>query len=209
MTFPCCAVDDPKRPSSTSAEVSGSAAFKSKSDRKTDGSLREVGDPGAYHPYDGITVAHSSRRSFNKSQMTGAGGFGSKVKRAELSSPNDAPGPGTYNAKLPESPEAKQGSSFASQTKRGAYLPKSQTPGAGEYDPAYRQERMQGGDSMFRNKDQRFKKSIELEYAAHVGPGSYASEYNTIGSRSRMSRGKPSGAFASTSLRGGLFMGGP
>lgn len=190
--------------------MSGSAAFKSKSDRKTDGSLREVGDPGAYQPYNGNELANTSRRTFNKSQMTGAGGFGTRTKRAELTKPNDAPGPGTYDAKLPEAPEAKQGSSFASQTKRGAYLPKAQTPGAGEYDPSYRQERMTGGDSMFKNRDERFRKSIELEYAAHVGPGSYsAGDYNSIASRSRASRGKPSGAFASTSLRGGLFMGGP
>ena len=140
---------DPKRQNSTSVEVAGSSAFKSKSDRKTDGSLREVGDPGSYNPYDNMGVAAQSTRSFNKSQSTGSGGFGTKTRRAELSTPNDAPGPGTYDAKLPNSPEAKQGSSFASQTKRGAYLPKQQTPGAGEYDPSMRNlDRVGGGDSV-------------------------------------------------------------
>ena len=156
------------------------SAFKSKSDRKNDVSLKEVGDPGAYNPYDNTTLAAQTSKSFNKSQQTGAGGFGTKVKRAELSVPNDAPGPGTYDAKLPEAPEAKQGSAFASQTKRGAYLPKAQTPGAGEYDPQMAQEKIGGGDSMFKNKDERFKKSMELEYSAHVGPGSYAQGQATI-----------------------------
>ena len=201
---------DPRRPGRTLDDLAGSTAFKSKSDRKNDASLKGNGDPGAYNPYDHMTIGSVSHRSFNKSQQTGAGGFGSKVKRAELSVPNDAPGPGTYDAKTPEAPEAKQGSAFASQTKRGAYLPRAQTPGAGEYDPgSTAQERTKGGDSMFKARDERFKKSIELEYSAHVAPGAYSSEHNTIASRSSKARSRPSGAFASTSLRGDLFMGGP
>jgi len=187
-------------------QLAGSAAFKSKSDRKNDVSLKEVGDPGAYNPFDNTTMAAETSKSFNKSQQTGAGGFGTKVKRAELSVPNDAPGPGTYDAKLPEAPEAKQGSAFASQTKRGAYLPKQQTPGAGEYDPAMAQEKINGGDSMFKNKDERFKKSMELEYAAHVGPGSYAQADRTVELDFKKSSGKVSSAFASTSLRADSFM---
>jgi len=198
---------DVKRPIITASELAGSAAFKSKSDRKNDVSLKEVGDPGAYNPYDNSTLAAQTSKSFNKSQQTGAGGFGTKVKRAELSVPNDAPGPGTYDAKLPEAPEAKQGSAFASQTKRGAYLPKAQTPGAGEYDPATAQEKIAGGDSMFKNKDERFKKSMELEYAAHVGPGSYAQADKTVEMDFKKSSGKVSSAFASTTLRGDTFVG--
>ena len=172
--------------SSTSAEVSGSAAFKSKSDRKTDGSLREVGDPGAYQPYNGNELANTSRRTFNKSQMTGAGGFGTREARGAHEAQRCA-GARHLRREASRSSRGETGSSFASQTKRGAYLPKAQTPGAGEYDPSYRQERMTGGDSMFKNRDERFRKSIELEYAAHVGPGSYsAGDYNSIASRSRL-----------------------
>ena len=97
----------PPRIAPSLAQLAGSAAFKSKSDRKNDVSLKEVGDPGAYNPYDNSTLSAQTSKSFNKSQQTGAGGFGTKVKRAELSVPNDAPGPGTYDAKLPEAPEAK------------------------------------------------------------------------------------------------------
>ena len=133
-------------------------------------------------------------------------GFGSRTKRAELSVPNDAPGPGTYDAKEPSKPEAKQGSAFASQTKRGAYLPKTQTPGAGEYDPNMPQEKIAGGESMFKNKDERFKKSMELEYAAHVGPGSYSQAEGTVELAFKKQSGKVSSAFASTSLRGDSFI---
>ena len=201
---------DPRQLGSTAEQMAGSTAFKSKSDRKADATLAGNGDPGAYNPYDGSTMAAVSSRSFNKSQQVGASGFLSKTRRAELSTPNDAPGPGTYDAKTPSSPEAKQGSAFASQTKRGAYLSRQQTPGAGEYDPSTRNmDRTRGGDSMFRNKEGRFKKSMELEYSAHVGPGSYSADHETVAKRSLKQRGRPSGAFASTSLRGDLFMGGP
>merc|ERR1712023_600158 len=107
---------------------------------------------------------------------------------------------------LPEAPEAKQGSAFASQTKRGAYLPKAQTPGAGEYDPADAQSKINGGDSMFKNKDERFKKSMELEYAAHVGPGSYAQTDKTVELVFKKESGKVSSAFASTSLQADSFL---
>eukprot|EP00325_Prymnesiales_sp_UTEX-LB-985_P031446 CAMPEP_0174717508 /NCGR_PEP_ID=MMETSP1094-20130205/26468_1 /TAXON_ID=156173 /ORGANISM="Chrysochromulina brevifilum, Strain UTEX LB 985" /LENGTH=243 /DNA_ID=CAMNT_0015917435 /DNA_START=69 /DNA_END=800 /DNA_ORIENTATION=- len=188
----------------------GSMAFKSKSDRTNENILREAGDPGAYEPYSTMNVASKSAQSFNRSQQTGAGGFGTKSKRAELSVATDSPGPGTYDGKLPTSPEAKQGSSFASQTKRGAYIPKTVTPGAGEYDPRESQQKLRGGDSMFKNRHDRFKMSMDIEVSRHVGPGSYGSgSHNTIASRYQRNRGKVSGAFASTSLRGDMFMGGP
>ena len=49
---------------------------------------------GAYNPYDSSSMAASVSRSFNTSQATGAGGFGSKVKRKEFLPVSDAPGPG-------------------------------------------------------------------------------------------------------------------
>merc|ERR1719446_1165816 len=124
------------RQASDNVNLAGSAAFKSKTERKPDETLKEVGDPGLYNPYEASSLSASMSKSFNKSQQSGSGNFGTRTKRAELSVPNDAPGPGTYDAKEPAKPEAKQGSAFASQTKRGAYIKKEQTPGAGEYHPA-------------------------------------------------------------------------
>ena len=190
------------------AALAGSAAFKSKSTRKTDETLKEVGDPGLYNPYASTTIGASMSRSFNKGQQSGQGNFGTKVKRAELSTPNDAPGPGTYDASDPRDVhvEAAQGSAFASQTKRGGYARREVTPGVGEYTPvSLARERVSGGDSMFRSRDSRFKPSIEQAQSSHVGPGSYPQTFGTVASRSHKGRGKPSGWAASTSLRGDLW----
>ena len=195
----------PKRAPRTAEELAGSTAFKSKSERKPDEMLKDAGDPGLYNPYEGGGIGSQSVRSFNKSQQSGAGNFGTRTKRAELSVPNDAPGTGTYDAKEPAKPEAKQGSAFASQTKRGAYTRKEVTPGAGEYEPKGPGEsRVEGGDSMFKNKDMRFKKSAEIESQAHVGPGSYSQEQMTIKSDYQKHIGHVSYAFASTTLREGF-----
>merc|ERR1719446_62039 len=168
------------RQASDNVNLAGSAAFKSKTERKPDETLKEVGDPGLYNPFESTSLSVSMSKSFNKSQQSGSGNFGTRTKRAELSVPNDAPGPGTYDSKEPAKPEAKQGSAFASQTKRGAYVRKEVTPGAGEYEPKTANEKIAGGDSMFKNKDDRFKKNIELEQQAHVGPVSYQQSEFTV-----------------------------
>ena len=117
---------------------------------------------------------------------------------------------GSYEPRLPAKPEAKHSSAFSSSTKRGdAYLVKNVTPGAGEYEPAAiatGKQRIMGGDSMFKNKDERFKKSMELEYSAHVGPGSYAQGDRTVELDFKKGSGKVSSAFASTSLRADSFL---
>ena len=60
------------------------------------------------------------------------------------------------------------------------------------------QEKINGGDSMFKNKDERFKKSMELEYAAHVGPGSYAQGQMTIEAEMGKTTSKLGAAFNTT-----------
>ena len=192
---------DAKRVFSTGEELAGSMAFKSKTERKPDETLKEVGDPGLYNPYDNTSLASNMSKSFNKGQQSGSGNFGTRTKRAELSVPNDAPGPGTYDAKEPPKPEAKQGSAFASQTKRGAYAKKEATPGAGEYEPKLAGDSITGGDSMFKTKDERFKPNSELEQQAHVGPGSYKQDDHTVQQSFSENAGKVSSAFASTVLR--------
>jgi len=191
------------RQASDSANFAGTSAFKSKTERKTDETLKEVGDPGLYNPYENTSLGASMSRSFNKSQQSGSGNFGSRTKRAELNVPNDAPGPGTYDAREPARPEAKQSSAFASHTKRGAYLRKEVTPGAGEYDPQAN-EHIVGGESMFRSKDPRFRKNADLDQQAHVGPGSYMQTDNTVEKSFNSNVGKISSAFASTVLRDGF-----
>jgi len=50
---------------------------------------------------------------------------------------------------------------------------------------------------------------MELEYAAHVGPGSYSQADATMELDFKKQSGKVSSAFASTSLRADSFMAGP
>eukprot|EP00966_Prymnesium_polylepis_P145338 3356385-Prymnesium_polylepis.1 len=101
---------DAKARASDNTSLAGSTAFKSKTERKPDEALKEVGDPGLYNPTEHSSLASTMTKSFNKSQQSGSGNFGTRTKRAELSVPNDAPGPGTYDSKEPAKPEAKQGS---------------------------------------------------------------------------------------------------
>ena len=89
---------------------------------------------------------------------------------------------------------------------RGAHLPKQQTPGAGEYEPSMAQEHTRGGESMFRSKDERFRKSMELEYAAHRGPGSYNQVDRTIERDALRNGARVTPGFASTTLRHGGFL---
>ena len=63
---------DPKRMQVTADELAGTTAFKSKSGRKLDGTLKDNGDPGAYNPYDGFQLASQSSRSFNKPAASSA-----------------------------------------------------------------------------------------------------------------------------------------
>ncbi|KAL1503901.1 hypothetical protein AB1Y20_012363 [Prymnesium parvum] len=180
--------------------LAGSTAFKSKSERGTDNILKESGDPGLYHPNVG-SFSHSAKSSFNKADLSGSGHFGSRTKRAELNAPGDGPGPGTYDAKEPARPEAKQGSAFASRAKRGTYVRKDTTPGAGEYEPRPTSAKIPGGESIFRSREERFKITAEDDEIAQVGPGSYGQEQHTIKQRNSKGADRVSSAFASTSIR--------
>ena len=59
---------------------------------------KDIGDPGAYDPFSGSSV--SSQKTFNKTQQTGIGGFGTTSKRAAFSTVSEAPGPGAYDARV-------------------------------------------------------------------------------------------------------------
>merc|ERR1719291_1296596 len=195
---------DAKRAEDGTNTTRPSSAFKSRTQRTSDPTAKDVGDPGAYNPSNGADLAMTAAKSFNKSQQGGVGGFGTTSKRADLSAISDAPGPGQYDSKQPEKPEAKQSSAFASQSKRG----KSQaevTPGVGAYNTENTTlARVQGGDSAFKSKDGRFKQEMKPELA-HVGPGTYQQENQTISRASAVNVGKVSSAFASTTLRDGFL----
>jgi hypothetical protein len=190
----------------TRTELAGSSAFKSKSVRSGVAAASASVDPGNYNPFELSSMVAQSSKSFNKQAAVGVSGFGGKAKRdgvrdfSPTRTGTDIPGPGAYDAKLPESPESKD-SAFTSQSKRGAYVAKQTTPGAGEYTPHGAQEKVAGGDSMFKSTEQRFKKSMELEYAAHVGPGSYDAAHGTVERKAAQESRQHSTAFASQEPR--------
>ena len=108
------------------------------------------------------------------------------------------------------------GSAFSSRTKRGAYLGKHRTPGAGDYSPnlAQQERTVPGGVSNFKAPrpptllDERMRSywggssSSILALSAHVGPGTYHQEQNTMDSarRSQSARGLSS-PFKATAVR--------
>jgi len=185
-------------------DVRPSSAFKSRTERTVDPTTKDVGDPGAYKPFDTTDLASKTSKTFNKSGQAGLGGFGTTSKRAALSAISDAPGPGSYDTKEAEKPEAKHSSAFASQTKRNV-TKGVDTPGVGAYAPhVVDAGRVTGGESAFKSKDSRFKAS-KTDELAHVGPGTYTQEDATISRKASASVGKVSSAFASTTLRDGFL----
>jgi hypothetical protein len=62
-----------------------------------------------------------------------------------------------------------------------------------------------GGQSAFKSGGSRFKRDSAVEAAAHIGPGSYTFENNTITSEVNANQGKVSSSFASMTLRDGFL----
>ena len=166
-----------------------------------------MSDPGSYDAHTATDIGTMSQKSLSTSTLSGAGGFGSSSKaRQELVHAGDAasPGPGAYTVRKPSKPEAKQSSAFASKSTRGSYTKSSDAPGVGSYEPILQQPAVLGGQSAFKSGGQRFKKTDTSD--AHIGPGSYSTEANSITAKASADVGKVSSAFASTTLRDGSFL---
>ena len=118
-------------------------------------------------------MAATAGKTFNTTQH-GHGDFGSRAApRGDLvQGDSEVPGPGAYNSKLPEAPEARQGSAFASTTKRN-FVDKSDTPAPGEY--SLPEKEVVGGTAVFKSADVRGKTSYATATERYgmrfVGPG--------------------------------------
>ena len=138
----------PQRLGSTSANLAGTTAFKSKLDRTavapSTAVLNEVGDPGAYEdPKNFLSLAATAKSTARSVSKTGKDGFGGTEKRTLLLSNiatkpptqgwtgpiEDTPGPAAYTAKVTEtgkehdmqvmdSGEKMKSAAFASTMKR-------------------------------------------------------------------------------------------
>ena len=166
------------------ASGAGSAAFRSRTERHPTVN-KDVGDPGAYEPHGGATMAAMSTKSFAKSQSYGAAGFGSARSThlfSETASKELVPGPGTYDSAAKEKADTRASSSFSSKSERGTYVPKeSSDPGALNPDAGLTigtskdrtfSRLLRSGSGNFGAGD-RFKPLLE-EQQGHVGPGTYA-----------------------------------
>ena len=203
------------------------SAFKSGSTR----GLKELGaadsgDPGSYDPYTLKDLASTSKKSFAKSNRSGAGDFGGKEKR-ELAIDimgEATPGPGAYNgdrmmrngkvaalAAL-DSGEKMPMSAFKSKSEQREKTPNQHVPGAGAYTPNFtvtQDARMSiNSGAGMRGKGNRFVGSTKLErdQSAEPGPGAYETEILRTGGRSNLSSWDtnelmPAAAFASDTIR--------
>ena len=192
-----------------------SAAFKA-SDRGLGPStkaLAEVGDPGAYDPYSGSSLAAQTSKSFNKAVQRGAGGFGTSAKRSELSVPSDAPGPGAYDSTsgLFERDGYQQPSSaFASASEARPELRASSAPSGVDYDVETDGLGMAAAASRTFNHGRvggfgaAAPRQLHSKANAAPGPGQYDGadpSAPTVGSQLKATKGRMSSAFASADMR--------
>jgi len=192
-----------------------SAAFKSTSGKSALSTKpSEVGDPGAYNPYEHTSIAASTSKSFSKTAQRGAGGFGTSAKARGDAATRDehVPGPGAYDATdglLFERDAYKPSAAFASESEARPDLRASAAPSGVAYDPhkddgmaavATRTFNTKAGTSAFGGQQARQMHDVKPT----PGPGEYREadpNAPTVDSSIKATRGKMSGSFASGALR--------
>ena len=187
----------PQKLGSNVLQLAGSTAFRSKSQRpKVDPFLQENGDPGSYALTDIASVMSQATSSFNRSNLTGHGYFGSLSER-ELrlhSGENSTPGPPDYTPLVPrpvgdtaDSTDAAAGAFRSHSLQRKALMP-TDTPGVGTYEPnmaAVEPPIRNAGAAMVTGRDSRFPGQTLAGdgrmTGTGVGPGTYQAEvYDSI-----------------------------
>jgi hypothetical protein len=196
------------------ATGASSAAFASKSSQHGSAAKAE-GERGAdfLNLQASGSMAKAAGSSFNKSLKAGTGGFGTSAKRGSdmLSARSaDAPGPGEYD--LSQRVDSKPSAAFASTTKKEAPYVRDVSDGAGmsEYD-AHKSDGMAATASKSFNRHvgtggfgPRAAREMHGKSRDTPGPGEYQSadpSKPTVDNHAKSSKGKVSGAFASTTLR--------
>ena len=204
--------------SSARRNSQSSASFASRSSRfDRPGSAQDgAPDPTAYDPASYGSMASAAGKSFNRKSSNGAGGFGTSARRAEVVPVGDAadtPGPGQYADARSSTPggrrAARPSAAFASTSKNvGSYIRKTDAPdGPSSYDAhaatgmaamAARSFNKNVGTGRFGPRAARPLGDETSSSRETPGPGSYGAEESRRPSSARV---KPSGSFASTSLR--------
>ena len=193
-----------------------SAAFASKSVQRTTMAKEDGPAPGAYNAYGSGGSSSFSSKSFNKSMASGSGGFGTSVKRTMdmgKPPPEDVPGPGEYAPDVSDATPraAKPSAAFASTTAKGIEPRNADAPSAFDYDShahdgmadvATRSFNRHVGTGSFGSKAARPMHEAKKEYIP--GAGEYDVNYPhkaTVEASAKATKGRVSGAFASTTLR--------
>ena len=189
-----------------------SDAFASKSSQR--GAIAMPEGPGAqqYNTAGVGSIASGANKSFNRSHQAGTGGFGTSARRTSGvmgSRPTDVPGPGEYAPDISDAEPAKSArpsSAFASTTRKDV-VRKTDAP-AVDYDA-------HAADGMAAVATKSFNKSGGGGFGSRAarqihetketpGPGEYQQSdphKATIDSGLHASKGRGTGAFASTTLR--------
>ena len=192
---------DVKKPERSADNLAGTTAFKSGSEG-TVVQKNKTHDPTRYTPRNGGSISERAFRTHNKPSQQGEGSFGHKATRAgvrDFKEPSMiGPSPTTYSPQSLDElrPDEHRGSAFSSQTKRGAYVGREVTPGAGEYEASSPDKRVPGGESTFRDRVQRFPTDEEAERTAQLGPGSHTPLQGSVDYKLK------SGELASPGVRG-------
>jgi len=173
------------------ASKASSSSFQSKTKRLVQdlGSM-DMGDPGSYDPYTLKELASTSKKSFAKSNRSGAGNFGTREQRQmRVDIMGEAtPGPGEYNGDLMmrtgkkanlsafDSSEKYPSSSFQSKSAKVGKVTNEHVVGPGAYTPSMTSiEPAAHNPAMhFKAQGTRFE-AVKPVTDAMVGPGAYES----------------------------------
>ena len=187
-----------------------SSAFASKSSQRAAAPVSEGPSAGAYNTQAVNTIAQGANKSFNKSLQSGSGGFGTSARRSTgvmSSRESDVPGPGEYAPDVvPTKESARPSSAFASTTKKGEEHVRESVD-VSDYDP-HKSDGMAASVTKTFNKSSggfgnRAARQIH-EIKETPDPGGYNAadpRKPTMESGASSSRGRVTGAFASTTLR--------
>ena len=204
---------DPKRPGSTSRDLTASSAFRSKSSRHFDPVklYGHDGDPGAYEPTVYLSLVLQAKHTFSQAIQEGKVGFGATADRilsfrrsAWNEGEKNNPGPSHYNPQVTENGkehdmttlngvECMKSAAFSSESKQIATYHDEAVPGPGQYDPNFDSVEPVATNMMPQTgRDAVVPGTLPVKFASTtpgVGPGTYDpivtnnGELDTIGAR--------------------------
>ena len=189
-----------------------SGSFASKSSQRAAVSAPEGPGAAKYNTAAVGSLASGANHSFNKSHQRGTGGFGTSARRSSEMSARDAdvPGPGEYAPDISDAaPAARPSSAFASTTRKGETHVRQIDSTNLDYDAHTTDGMAATATKTFNKKAAGGTFGLGSKRQTHEtkdtpGPGEYTQAdpvRPTVDSGLKASKGRGTGAFASTTLR--------